>query len=441
MTGVDLVTVILFAALLVAVLLLADRAGKALNLSAEVRRKIVHVGLGLSVLTLPFLFDTVLPVILLCGVSIAILIAARRSPRLGAALHGVGRTSWGEVYFAISVAVLFVLQAVGGRARDTALDVGADPAIFFVIPIAVMTLADTAAALAGTEYGKRIFPVEKGTKSLEGAVAFFVVTWLVSIILLLLFTDIPRDTIIALSGFVALVGATIEIESWAGLDNLFVPLGLHVILVAMAPAGLVPIVGVAALYALAVALGFRIARAQDVEQQPLRAAILLLVVVLLAFDPLSAALLAVVVFATIMANRMARQVEAYADLHAIFAVIAIGIFWMVLGTVTDRNLILHFTLTVTAYGAGMAALALVRHALWRIAAVAAFSALVATRIAIDPLDPPEMALLLVFALGAIVLIAGACVLRPASFARHRAAKLATLSLAASLPPAFFGAIQ
>jgi dolichol kinase len=435
----DLATVIGFSALLVAALLLARRAGKALDLGPEVRRKIVHVGLGFSVLTLPLLFDTVASVLLLCAASIAILLAARFNPRLGAALHGVGRSSYGEIYFALSVAVLFVLQAVGERAGLSAMQIGADRSVFFIVPIAVMTLSDTAAALAGTEYGKRVFPVEKGTKSLEGAVAFFIVTWLVSIILLLLLTEIPRDTVIALSGLVALVGATIEIESWAGLDNLFVPIGLHIILVAMAPAGVLQIVGVAGFYALAVAFAFHIARARDVSQQPLRAAILLLVVVLLSFDPLNAALLACVLAVTIMANRMARQSEAHAELHTIFAVIAIGIFWMVLGNMTGRNLILYFAITITGYGAAMAALALTRHKIWLLLTIAGFSALLAARIAIEALGPVTARVLIAYGVASIAALSILCAFRPALFARRRAAKIAML--VPTLPPAIFGALQ
>ena len=94
----------------------------------------------------------------------------------------------------------------------------------------MLTLSDAAAALIGTRYGRKLFAVEAGTKSLEGVAMFFLVTWIVAMVLLLLMTDIGRVNVVLLSLAVAAFGALVEADSWRGFDNLFVPVGIHLFL-------------------------------------------------------------------------------------------------------------------------------------------------------------------------------------------------------------------
>ena len=53
--------------------------------------------------------------------------------------------------------------------------------------------------MIGTRYGRKQFAVEAGTKSLEGVAMFFLVTWIVAMVLLLLMTDIGRINVVLLS--------------------------------------------------------------------------------------------------------------------------------------------------------------------------------------------------------------------------------------------------
>ena len=59
---------------------------------------------------------------------------------------------------------------------------------------------------------------------------FFLVTWIVAMVLLLLMTDIGRVNVVLLSLAVAAFGALVEADSWRGFDNLFVPVGIHLFL-------------------------------------------------------------------------------------------------------------------------------------------------------------------------------------------------------------------
>ena len=208
--------------LLLGVMALVKRAAEQWGWEPEVQRKLVHIATGLYAITLPWLFPERWPVFMLVGVSLVVLMILR-IPRvaqrgIGSTLHGVERQSYGDILLSLAVGVTFFLAG--------------DEKVLFVLPIAVLALADAAAALAGSAYGKRFFAVEEGKKSIEGTVIFFLTALLVSMCCLLLMSEVPRQNVIALSLAVALFGTLIEAESWRGLDNFFLPVGLMLYLLA-----------------------------------------------------------------------------------------------------------------------------------------------------------------------------------------------------------------
>jgi phytol kinase len=186
----------------------------------ELARKLAHVGTGLVTLSLPYLFHSARPVWLLCALSIAGMVAIRRiSPlklALGSVLHGVARSSGGEIYFPLSVAILFPL-AQGN-------------VLLFVIPILILTFADAVAALTGGRYGLTHYHGAGGQKSAEGSVAFFMVAFLSAHVPLLLLTDTERAKTLLIGLCIGLIAMLLEAIAWRGLDNLFIPLGGFILL-------------------------------------------------------------------------------------------------------------------------------------------------------------------------------------------------------------------
>lgn len=219
-TRLDIVLMAAVLTVMIIMLWLAGRVTMRLQLEAELKRKVVHVLTGLVSLSFPWLFSSALPVIVMIALSL-LTMAALRSPLLkkysiSTVLHDVQRTSYGEFYLLISVGLLFTLS-VGQP-------------ILYILPLSVIALSDTASALIGTRYGSRHFTVADGLKSLEGSAAFFAVTLLVSLILLMLLTDAPDINVLALSVLVAGFTTAVESDSWKGLDNIFVPVGAHILL-------------------------------------------------------------------------------------------------------------------------------------------------------------------------------------------------------------------
>lgn len=187
----------------------------------ETPRKLVHAGACGLAIPLPWIFAADWPIWTVLALSAVALGAMRlRGARgAGAALHGVSRRSWGDLLMAGSIALLLALRG--------------DAPVLYVLPLAILALADAAAALAGIAYGRRFFATVEGRKSLEGSAIFFLVAVILSMVCLLLLTGMPRATVVvsafALAGFATLI----EADSWRGFDNLFLPLGAHLFLVAV----------------------------------------------------------------------------------------------------------------------------------------------------------------------------------------------------------------
>ncbi len=238
--------------LLIVVLWGVSRLAKATALPAELGRKLVHISLGLYCLTFPWVFAAAWEVALMCGLSVAVFGLARGTMRkgLGEGLHGVERVSFGEIFFAVSVALLFWLA--DGHFILSGTDAGATRGpLLYVLPIAILTLCDAASALVGMRYGRQTFQVEDGLKSVEGVVTFAVTAWLVAMIALLLLSDVGRSEVILLGFIVAAFGALLEGASWRGLDNLFIPLGLYFLLANLMHLGAVGLALVAGPFLLA----------------------------------------------------------------------------------------------------------------------------------------------------------------------------------------------
>lgn len=187
--------------------------------AGEHTRKAVHVGMGTIATTLPWLFEGTVPVLSLAGglaiAFVALKLFARRSA-LGEAMHDVGRDSRGDLYFAVSVAALWVL-AGGDR-------------LLFVVPVLVLTLGDATAALVGRHYGRRFFDDRRAGKTFEGSAALVVVTLLAVAAPLTLAGRAAPLAAVLVAGTLAVLVMLLEAMAWHGLDNVFVPIGAFLLL-------------------------------------------------------------------------------------------------------------------------------------------------------------------------------------------------------------------
>jgi phytol kinase len=201
-------------ALLISLLLGLRLLSRRYPLSPEVLRKLFHVGGGLTTLAFPWIFPSYIPVVVLALVTIPALLALKYVRALrasfGTVLYDIRRVSFGEVYFPLSICLLFMLSSHN--------------VLLYSIPVLTLTFADTAAAAVGKRYGRLRYPTPGGYKSLEGSTAFFTATCLCSLVPLTLALGGAPLTALFIALTLSLLMTVVEAVSFAGLDNLLIPL-------------------------------------------------------------------------------------------------------------------------------------------------------------------------------------------------------------------------
>lgn len=190
-------------------LVLVDRLARKMELPPEGSRKLVHVSIGLLAVPIPWLIRSELSMAILAIGSLGFLIMARRRGLLRS-VHSVERTSWGDRFFPIGIALLFF--------------VGHDDPPVYLIGLSYLVVSDAVAALVGRRYGRASFAVERERRSVEGSVTFFFVSFLAAHLILLLGTDVPRLTSVLVATQLALLATGFEAISMRGNDNVLVPL-------------------------------------------------------------------------------------------------------------------------------------------------------------------------------------------------------------------------
>lgn len=179
--------------------------------AAETTRKIVHVGSGIGALCFPWVFEHILPVVLLCSGFIVLLAVTKRRGWL-LSIHGVGRYTWGAQLFPVSVSLLFALALF------------LDDWSYYYLPLAALAFADPAAAMVGKRFPFGPFNVGNQTKkTVAGALACFFVCGLVLTIGPVLSGHTPQFSQVWVPSLFAAIGEVIGVR---GSDNVTLPLGM-----------------------------------------------------------------------------------------------------------------------------------------------------------------------------------------------------------------------
>jgi phytol kinase len=176
----------------------------------ETTRKIVHIGSG-HVVLLAWWFQ--IPAWIGVGASLvagSMAIIAYFFPILPS-INSVGRKSLGTLFYALSIGILI------------AYFWSIDHPEYAAIGVMIMTWGDGLAALIGQKYGKHPYQLWGINKSWEGSLTMFVVSFLVSTLILGGVEGISF-IILLISLAIAFVATLLETVSWWGIDNLTVPL-------------------------------------------------------------------------------------------------------------------------------------------------------------------------------------------------------------------------
>ncbi len=207
---------------LVVVIIFSEVFRRKHNWSIKVTRKFVHILTGVFIAVTPFLLESPIPLLSISGIFIIVnLIAIQKGWMPG--MHATAKVSYGTVFYPISFFILIYLLWNDHRS-------------VLVISMLIMAIADAGAAIVGENIKSPTFYQIAGErKSLQGSLAMFVLTFLITFIGLIFFGKIDQLTLPWLvagwySVVVALFTTACESVSYKGSDNLSVPLGAAFVL-------------------------------------------------------------------------------------------------------------------------------------------------------------------------------------------------------------------
>lgn len=216
----DVCAIFVILTVLAALLVLLRACQQRFSPHPELIRKALHGMMGAITLTFPLLFQSSISVFILGAIAASGLTFLKKSQDahggLGSVLCSVKRKSYGEVAFAVAIALLFMLS------RDNYL--------FYSIPILILTLADSCSAIIGIFFGKHPFTTSDGTKTAEGSFAFFITTFFATIIPLLLFSGLAPLNALLISFLLGSLVMMFEAIAWRGLDNFLIPISAYFLL-------------------------------------------------------------------------------------------------------------------------------------------------------------------------------------------------------------------
>jgi phytol kinase len=211
----DSVGIVVTAVAITALMAAGEVLRRALSVRSELTRKFTHVGAGVIVMSFPWTLSSPWSVALLATLFGGVLVLGKITGLLGH-VHNVSRRTGGAYYYPVAVFGTFWLS-------------GGDP-LLFCVPIAIMALADTGAAIAGQRPGTTPYRVMDGARSLEGSLTFFGLTCAIVAGALALAEAPGWPAMLLVMVVVATLTTAVEAISVRGVDNLFIPYAAYLVM-------------------------------------------------------------------------------------------------------------------------------------------------------------------------------------------------------------------
>jgi phytol kinase len=193
------------------VLAIAEALNRFVGVSAEIVRKVVHIGSGNIILLAWWLqipaWIGILASILASGATLL----SYYVPVLNS-INEIGRKSFGTFFYALSIGILIAWFWPLQQPQYAALGV------------LVMTWGDGFAAIIGQQFGKHTYSVGGIQKSWEGSLTMMGISFGVAGLILLATIGNDWQTWV-IAATVAIAATGLETFSKLGIDNLTVPLG------------------------------------------------------------------------------------------------------------------------------------------------------------------------------------------------------------------------
>jgi len=196
-------------------LLFIELLYRRLELKGEYTRKLAHFTGTLSTITFPYIFESHFYVLAMALFFFLVLFISRNNTYLRS-IHDIDRISAGSYFLPAAIYITYLIADK------------ADSMLLFILPMLILAICDPAAGIMGInlqQYNHKIklFGHEL-QKTWLGSLTFFVSCFIISIVALYFNQMHLGLRIFEISALIAFVTAIVEMLSWKGSDNLFIPL-------------------------------------------------------------------------------------------------------------------------------------------------------------------------------------------------------------------------
>lgn len=192
-----------------------------LKVKGEITRKFAHFTATLATIPFPYIFPSHWYILVLALLFFAVLLFTQHGTQLKS-IHDIQRKSIGSYLLPISIYVSFLLSDL------------MDNKFIYILPMLILAISDPMAAILGINIKNfngriKIFG-RKLNKTWLGSGAFFVSSFVISILALYFNRGLFDVKAFWLSLLIASVTTLAELISWRGSDNLSIPLSAVAVL-------------------------------------------------------------------------------------------------------------------------------------------------------------------------------------------------------------------
>ena len=198
-----------------------ELAYRRLKLKGEVTRKFAHFSTALATLPFPYIFSSHWSVLTLATIFAVGLFLTRNKKQLNS-IHDIERKSMGSFLLPIAIYVIFYISFK------------VENKLIYILPMMILAVCDPMAAILGMSgwkgNGKITLFGWKTGKTYFGSAAFFVTSFVISIIALYYYRQSFDFKTFWLTLVISIIGTLSELISWRGSDNLTIPLSVAIVL-------------------------------------------------------------------------------------------------------------------------------------------------------------------------------------------------------------------
>lgn len=212
----DITGVIISMVFVVSVLIISEAIRKMGRFPTEFTRKFIHIGVSHWWIVAMYFINDIRYAVIPPIIFVLLNYYSYKKDLIKSMERGKDSSDLGTVYFPISLIILIFLTWNGGFLERDLKYLGALGAL-------IMGYGDGFAAIIGENFGRRKYKIFGNEKSLEGSIAMFSFSFLVSVIILGSFIGLEIDNM-RISFVVAVLAAFTEALTPYGFDNLTVPI-------------------------------------------------------------------------------------------------------------------------------------------------------------------------------------------------------------------------